>query len=172
MIKKLFRYFYQRQRKKVLSAYQRVLPFGEYVSDRWEKARFLNFGEGSSIYDSALVLGDVRVGKKVWIGPNTLLDGSGGTLKIGDFCHVSAGVQIYTHDTVEVVLFDGEVSRAPVTIGSRCYIGPGAIIAKGVTIGDNVVIGANSFVNKDIPSGVKGYGTPFRAAANHSGRSA
>lgn len=164
IIEKLLKFFQQWKRKQVRSEFQRVLPFGEYVSDRWEKARFLGFGEGSSIYDSALVFGDVQVGKKVWIGPNTILDGSGGRLTIGDYCHISAGVQIYTHDTVDVVLHDGEVSHAPVSIGSRCYLGPGAIIAKGVTIGSKVVIGANSFVNKDIPSGAKGYGTPFKVA--------
>jgi carbonic anhydrase/acetyltransferase-like protein (isoleucine patch superfamily) len=29
----------------------------------------MGFGEGSSVYDSCLVLGDVRVGKNVWVGP-------------------------------------------------------------------------------------------------------
>jgi acetyltransferase-like isoleucine patch superfamily enzyme len=164
IIEKLLKCFQQWKRKKVRAEFKRVLPFGEYVSDRWEKANFLGFGDGSSIYDSALVFGDVQVGNKVWVGPNTILDGSGGRLSIGDFCHVSAGVQIYTHDTVDVVLQDGDISCAPVSIGKRCYLGPGAIIAKGVSIGDNVVVGANSFVNKDIPSGVKGYGTPFRVA--------
>jgi acetyltransferase-like isoleucine patch superfamily enzyme len=32
----------------------------------------------------------------------------------------------------------------------------------GVTIGRGSIIGANSFVNKDIPSGVKAWGTPAR----------
>jgi acetyltransferase-like isoleucine patch superfamily enzyme len=101
----------------------------------------------------------------VWIGPFTLIDGSGGLVEIGDYCHISAGVQIYTHDTVDVVLHDGKITKAPVTIGPRCYIGPGTIIAKGVTIGSNVVVGANSFINKDVPSNVKGYGTPFRVVS-------
>ena len=77
---------------------------GDYVSDRWEKARFLGFGENSSIYDSSLVFGDVQVGKNVWVGPYTVLDGSGGRLSIGDDCHICAGSQIYTHDTVDRVL--------------------------------------------------------------------
>jgi hypothetical protein len=40
------------------------LPSGDYIVGRWRKARVLGFGEGSSIYDSALVLGNVKVGKK------------------------------------------------------------------------------------------------------------
>jgi NDP-sugar pyrophosphorylase family protein len=73
--------------------WNRRLPFADYIVDRWEKAKALGFGEGSSIYDSALVLGDVRVGKNTWIGPFTVLDGPGG-LEIGDNCSISAGVQI------------------------------------------------------------------------------
>ena len=62
--------------------YNRMLPFGDYLIDRWEKAKFLGFGEGTSIYDNVLVIGDVKVGKNTWIGPNVILDGSGG-LEIG-----------------------------------------------------------------------------------------
>jgi acetyltransferase-like isoleucine patch superfamily enzyme len=89
--------------------------------------------------------------------------GSGG-LVIGDYCSISAGVQIYTHDTVRWALSGGldPIERAPVKIGNRCYIGPNVIIAKGVTIGDGSVIGANSLVNCDIPSGSRAWGTPAR----------
>jgi acetyltransferase-like isoleucine patch superfamily enzyme len=160
------RAFFHLQRKTTKEKFSRVLPFGEYVSDRWEKAEFLKFGKNSSIYDSSLVYGDVRVGSNVWIGPFTILDGSGALLTIGDNCHVSAGVQIYTHDTVARVLHDCEITRAAVTIGSRCYIGPNSIIAQGVTIGDHVVIGANSFVNRDIASGLRGFGNPFHVSGS------
>ena len=109
------------------------LPFGDYIVDRWEKAKNLGFGEGSSIYDSAIVIGDVKVGKNTWIGPFTVLDGTGG-LEIGDTCSISAGVQIYTHDTVEWAISGGKhpKEQAPVQIGNRCYIGPNSIISKGV----------------------------------------
>lgn len=143
--------------------WRRTLPFGDCVVDRWQKARLLGFGERVSIYDSSYVFGDVSVGAGTWIGPFTVLDGSGG-LEIGEWCSISAGVQIYTHDTVDWALSGGgaEASRAPVKIGSRCYIGPNTIIAKGVTIGDGCVIGANSLVNDDIPSGARAWGSPVR----------
>jgi acetyltransferase-like isoleucine patch superfamily enzyme len=143
--------------------WNRSLPFGDYIVDRWQKAAALGFGEGASIYDSALILGDVKVGKNTWIGPFTILDGSGG-LEIGDYCSISAGVQIYTHDTVQWATSGGtlQAEREPVRIGSRCYIGPNVIISKGISIGDGCVIGANSFVNRDVPSGMKAWGTPAR----------
>lgn len=147
----------------VQQRWQRSLPFADYVVDRWQKAKALGFGEGSSIYDSSLVLGEVKVGRDTWIGPFTVLDGSGG-LEIGDTCSISAGVQIYTHDTVGWATSGGiaAVERASVRIGNRCYIGPNTVISKGVTIGDGCVIGANSLVNSDISSGMKAWGTPCR----------
>ena len=85
-------------REARMRQWKRVLPMGDEISDRWEKAKYLGFGEGTSIYDSSLVIGDVKVGKNTWIGPFTILDGSGG-LEIGDYCSIAAGVQIYSHET-------------------------------------------------------------------------
>jgi acetyltransferase-like isoleucine patch superfamily enzyme len=151
------------QQRYTKERWQRSLPFADYIVDRWKKAADLGFGEGTSIYDSSLVLGDVSVGKNTWIGPFTVLDGSGG-LSIGDNCSISAGVQIYTHDTVLWASSGGQyqAQRAPIKIGHKCYIGPNVIISKGVTIGDGSIIGANSFVKSDVPEGMKAWGNPAR----------
>ena len=156
-----------RLQREVAGRWNRTLPFGDYFVDRWEKARKLGFGEGTSIYDSSLVLGDVKVGKATWIGPFTVLDGSGG-LTIGDHCSISAGVHLYTHDTVRRALSGGryEPDRKPTSIGSRCYIGPNTVVAKGVTIGDGTVVGANSLVLDDIPAGSRAYGNPCRVVGS------
>ncbi|MBF0216317.1 MAG: acyltransferase [Candidatus Omnitrophica bacterium] len=148
-------------RDKIKKEFKRVLPFGDEISDRWEKARYLGFGEGSSIYDSSVVLGDVVVKENTWIGPYTVLDGEGG-LVIGANCSVSAGVQIYTHDSVKWAVSGGRhpYEHAPVKIGDCCYIGPNTIIRKGITIGDHCVIGANSYVNRDIPGFSIAFGSP------------
>ena len=101
------------------------------VSDRWERARTLGFGANASVYASAYVYGDVRVGGDTWIGPFTILDGTG-ELTIGENCSISAGVQIYTHDSVRWALSGGEAAyeRAPVRIGDHCYIGPQTVIPR------------------------------------------
>ena len=56
--------------------FKRRVSIGDLLTDRWENARKLGWGEGSSCYDNVLVLGDVKVGRKTWIGPNVILDGS------------------------------------------------------------------------------------------------
>ena len=144
--------------------FNRRVSLGDLVTDRKENAREMGFGEGTTCYDNVLILGDVMVGKNTWIGPNVILDGSGGLLTIGDFCSISAGVQIYTHNTVEWSTSLGEqpIAKAPTRIGNGVYLGPNSIIAMGVTIGDKAVIGALSLVNGDIPAGARAWGTPAR----------
>lgn len=154
--------FFTQRSREIKEKFHRVLPFGELVVDRWAKARMLGFGEGANIYDSAIVLGDVFVGKQTWVGPHVILDGAAAAVRIGDFCSISAGVHIYTHNSVAWALSGGEFAypSAAVTIGDRVYIGPHSVIAKGVTIGSGCVIGAHSLVTKDIPSGFAAWGQP------------
>ena len=146
-------------RQTMKEQFDRHVPIQDLLSDRWETAEFYGFGEGTSCYNNVLILGDVKVGKNTWIGPNVILDGSGG-LKIGDYVSISAGVQIYSHHTVDWSTSFGSkpVNTNSTSIGDGVYLGPNSIIQMGVSIGDKAVVGAMSFVNKDIPSGGKWYG--------------
>lgn len=150
-------------RDELQTRWNRAVPFGDELFDRWERAAFLGFGEGASIYDSSLVMGDVRVGDETWIGPFTVLDGRGG-LTIGRCCSISAGVQIYSHDTVKWALTGGESPevRAPTHVGDCCYLGPMVVVAMGVTIGEHSVIGSGSFVRRDVPPFSIAAGVPAR----------
>jgi acetyltransferase-like isoleucine patch superfamily enzyme len=154
---------YRNLRNEMMRKFERHVSFGDLISDRWETAKAYGFGEESSCYDNVLIKGEVSVGRHTWIGPNCILDGVGG-LTIGDYCSVSAGVQIYTHDTVNwsISLGAEPEDRAPVTIGNGVYLGPNTVVEKGITIGDRAVIGAMSFVNSDIPPGSRVRGCPAR----------
>jgi acetyltransferase-like isoleucine patch superfamily enzyme len=144
--------------------YDRSLPFADGTFDRWERAKRLGFGAESSIYDSSFVFGDVRVGAKTWIGPYVMLDGSGGGISIGSTCSISAGVHVYTHDTVLWALSGGALPprNGSVSISNRVYIGSQSVIARGVKIGTMAVVAANSFVRDDVPSRVIVGGVPAK----------
>lgn len=149
---------------EVRDAWNRSLPFADALFDRWERAERLGFGSGTSVYDSSAIYGEVVVGQETWIGPNTLLDGSGGGLTIGDFCNISAGVHIYTHDSSLRCVSLGaiDVVKASVEIGSGTYIGSQSIVAAGTTVGERCIVGANSFVNADIADRTVVAGNPAR----------
>lgn len=163
LLTKLLLKLFKRERKALHAKYKRVLPLNDTFTDRWEKAHFLGFGKQSSIYDSSLVFGEVEVGENTWIGPFTVLDGSGG-LRIGSNCSISAGVQIYTHDTVQWAISGGKADYRyeSVTIEDNCYLGPNTVVAKGVHIGKGSVVGANSFVNRSVAPGSKVAGNPIK----------
>ena len=143
--------------------HNRHVSIQDLFADRWETAKFYGFGEGTSCYNNVLIIGDVKVGKNTWIGPNVILDGSGG-LEIGDHVSISAGTQIYTHHTVEWSTSLGKkpIEKKSTKIGNGVYIGPNSVIQMGVTIGDQAVIGALSFVNKNVPQEPKFYGSQVK----------
>jgi acetyltransferase-like isoleucine patch superfamily enzyme len=151
------------RRREVAAEHKRSLPLADYVVDRWEKAAELGFGKGTSIYDSVLVIGDVTVGRDTWIGPFVVLDGSGG-LSIGSNCSISAGVHLYSHDTVQWAVTGGGApyEYAPTVVGDNCYVGPNVVVVKGVRLGKGCLVGANSVVLADIPEGMKAAGNPCR----------
>ena len=154
--------------------FARSLPFADALFDRWERARRLGFGPDASVYDSASVFGDVSVGAKTWIGPNVLLDGSAGPLKIGPHCSISAAVHIYTHDTVLWAVSGGALGKRTggVAIGANCHIGAQSVVLPGVTVGDRCVIAANSLVNRDVPESAIVAGSPARRIGRVEGSGA
>ncbi len=151
-------------RKRLKAKFNRHVPTGTLLHDRWDLARDLGFGEGTSVYDECLVLGDVKVGRHCWIGPYTVLDGLHAELKVGDHVDIGTSAQIYTHNTIERALTG---HRAPMfakatTIGNCCFIAPQATIAPGSVIGDHSFVTAGSFVQGVFPPYSYIAGTPAK----------
>lgn len=82
---------------------------------------------------------------------------------VGDFTLFGPAVQVYTAThPMEALARRTKESGKPITIGSDCWIGGGAMLCPGVTIGSRTVIGAGSVVTRDIPEGVFAAGNPCR----------
>lgn len=163
LLTKALKRIHQKLSLDLFEKWRRHVSWGDLFADRWETAKRYGFGEGTSCYDNVLILGEVKIGRHTWIGPNVILDGSGG-LEVGDYCSISAGVQIYSHHTVEwsTSMGQAEYRYQPTRIGSGVYLGPQTVVQMGVTIGDLAVIGAMTMVNKDIPSKARAWGVPVK----------
>ncbi|RYE07079.1 MAG: sugar O-acetyltransferase [Hyphomicrobiales bacterium] len=133
------------------------------------------------IGDGTMVLGRItfEFGKHIELGRNGLINMDcmfldGAKVTTGDDTIVAPRVMFITatHDPAferrvwrhpeTGAAQGGYTTNKPISIGSRVWIGAGAIILPGVTVGDNSVIGAGSVVTKSIPAGVVAVGNPCR----------
>jgi maltose O-acetyltransferase len=89
----------------------------------------------------------------------TMFDASE-SIEMGRNCLVGPFCYITDHD--HGVDAARSIAGSPVRIGSRVWIGAGAIILKGVTIGNDAVIGAGAVVTRHVRSDEKVAGVPAR----------
>ncbi|MBN1645260.1 acyltransferase [Candidatus Woesearchaeota archaeon] len=131
--------------------------------------------EKNNYNEHAVIVGNPKIGKGTWIGPFTVIDGSG-ELEIGINCDISAGVHIYTHSSAKRCVAnkkfneDGTINRViieskPVKIGDNTFIGANSTIMMGVKIGKQCIIGSGSVVTKDIPDSSVAMGIPAKVVA-------
>lgn len=154
----------RRLRAETYERHRRFNPVAENLTDWHERGReWIGEDRGVTIYDSATLIGDVEIGEETWIGPFTLLDGSGG-LSIGHHCSISTGAQLLSHDTVAWALSGGRaaVERTATRIGDCCFIGTHAIVTRGVVIGERCLVAAGAVVADAVPPETVVAGVPAR----------
>jgi len=85
-------------------------------------------------------------------------------VEIGDDVFFAPSVQLYpaTHPLDAQARISGRELAKPIRIGSRVWIGGGALVLPGVSIGDETVVGAGSVVTRDLPPRVLAAGNPCR----------
>lgn len=135
------------------------------------KVRMKIFPYLAKKYDMNLILEatGIRVGKgTIFYGPETMqIDRSRPfLLTIGEFCKITAGVIILTHDysrsVLRIVYGDVVGEGRKTIIGNNVFIGMNSIILMGTQIGNNVIVGAGSVVSGSIPDNVVIAGNPAR----------
>ena len=124
-----------------------------------------NIHESVYIHDSAVVSGNVTIGKDSTILFNASIRGDNGDIVIGERCSVQDNSVIHSKTTVGNDVTIGH--RALVhgcTIGDRVLVGMGAIIMDKAVIGENCIIGAGSLITKGkvIPPNSLVYGNPAK----------
>ncbi|OIP81661.1 MAG: acetyltransferase [Porphyromonadaceae bacterium CG2_30_38_12] len=109
-----------------------------------------------------LIKRGLKVGKNLTRMSGVVIDPSHcWHIEIGDNVILAPNVHILAHDA-STKPFLNYTRIANIKIGSRVFIGAGAIILPGVSIGDDVVIGAGSIVSKNIPANSLAVGSPAK----------
>jgi phenylacetic acid degradation protein len=103
------------------------------------------------IHDSAVVIGDVRIGRQCYIGPGVSLRGDFSAVVIGAGCNVQDNAVLHGTPGLDTWLDDdahighGAVVHA-CRIGRNALIGINAVVFDGVTVGESAIVAAMSFV--------------------------
>jgi len=120
------------------------------------------------VHPLAVVIGDVTIGKKVYVGPGAVIRGDWGTVVITDGCNVQENCVIHSFPGATTVLEanahigHGAVLHGP-HIGRNVLVGMNAVVMDGAEIGDNTIIGALTLIPSEavIPAGKVVGGNPY-----------
>jgi acetyltransferase-like isoleucine patch superfamily enzyme len=128
----------------------------------------------------------IRIGRRVFLGRNTILackdgdivldDGvnisyhcavfSASSVRIGAdtllaaYCYVVGGGHAF--DRIDLPVIRQERPSKGVDIGSGAWLGAGAVVLDGVSVGHDAVIGAHAVVSHDVPPFAVAAGAPAR----------
>jgi UDP-2-acetamido-3-amino-2,3-dideoxy-glucuronate N-acetyltransferase len=132
-------------------------------------------GEGTRIWQFAVVLSGARIGNDCNICAQTLIEGD---VVMGDRVTVKSGVQIWDGTSIESDVFIGpnvtfsndmfpRSKKYPekfqgVTVKSGASIGANATLLPGVTIGEHSMVGAGAVVTSDVPPFAVVVGNPAK----------
>ena len=125
--------------------------------------------ESAFIHPLAAVIGNVIIGKDVYIGPGAAIRGDFGKIIIKDGCNVQENCTIHMFPGVTVVLEESaHVGHGAIIhgahLGANCLIGMNAVVMDNVKIGAGCIVGALTFVKEgmQIPDRKVVVGNPAR----------
>jgi len=106
------------------------------------------------VHPQATVVGNVIIGKDVYIGPGAAIRGDWGQIIIEDGSNVQENCTIHMFPGTTVLLkASSHIGHGAIihgaTIGKNCLVGMNAVIMDNVQLGDECIVGALSFVKAD-----------------------
>ena len=124
-------------------------------------------GKETYVSETALLIGDVKVGDNCYIGHGTILRGDYGSIEIGDGTAIEEGAVIHAppKETCwigkKVTVGHGAIVHAK-SIGDSAVIGMGAIVSLWSEIGERSIVAEGTVIKmkQKFPSGVVVAGNP------------
>lgn len=115
------------------------------------EGRTPSVGTGSYIFPNATVIGDVHIGKDVWVGPGAVIRADYGTIEIGSYTAVEDNVVIHARPGEKTVIGEhvtlghGSIIHTG-RIYDWCVIGMGSIVSDFAEVGEWAAVGEGAVV--------------------------
>lgn len=111
--------------------------------------------ESSFVHPQATIIGNVTIGKNVYVGPGAVIRGDWGEIIIKDGCNIQENCTVHMFPGTTVIFEESaHVGHGAVIHGSHlmrnCMIGMNSVIMDRVEVGQDSIIGAMSFVKADM----------------------
>jgi carbonic anhydrase/acetyltransferase-like protein (isoleucine patch superfamily) len=122
------------------------------------RGQFPRIAEGVYVDDTALVIGDVTIGRDASLWPMVVARGDINRIAIGSRTNIQDGTVLHVShagpfnpEGAALVIGDGvtvghRVTLHGCTIGDRCLIGMGATVLDRAVVGPQVMVGAGALV--------------------------
>lgn len=127
------------------------------------------------VHPAAVVIGDVIVAARCYVGPGAVLRGDFGRIEMRRGSNLQETCVVHSFPNLEVIIEeDGHVGHGAVLHG--CHIGRNAMVGMNAVVMDEAVIGENSIVaalafvkaGAQIPPGSLAVGAPAKVVRNLS----
>lgn len=125
--------------------------------------------ESAFIHKTASVIGNVHIGKNVYVGPGAAIRGDWGEIVIEDGCNVQENCVVHMFPGVSLRLQKGaHIGHGAIIhgaqIGKNCLVGMNSVLMDNVILGDESIVGALSFIKAEtqIPPRSLVVGNPAR----------
>ena len=97
-------------------------------------------GDGTWVFDDAMVMGDVTLGDKVYVGSGARIRGDYGTIVVGDRTSIEDNAIIHARPGERTEIGE-HVTIGHGAILHNCTIHDGAVIGMGAIVSDYAVVG-------------------------------
>lgn len=126
--------------------------------------------EESYVHPTAVLIGDVILGKGVYVGPNASLRGDFGRIVVKDGANIQDNCVMHGFPEQDTVVEeDGHIGHSAILHGCiirrNALVGMNAVVMDGATIGENSIVGAAAFVKAkaEMPANHLILGSPAKA---------
>lgn len=108
----------------------------------------------SYIHKTATIIGNVHIGKDVYVGPGAAIRGDWGEIIIEDGCNIQENCVVHMFPGVTIRLKKGaHIGHGAIVhganIGENCLVGMNSVLMDNVELGAESIVGALSFIKAD-----------------------